>query len=123
MGGMGAPGGRKRAVMIDLNCSLEDLYNGALRKMKVRRKSVSMKREPETILEINVQPGWKAGTKVTFAGAGDEIGQSGEAQDVCFVVREKAHQLYTREGSNLLHHRKIDLVDALTGCEPILLQQ
>merc|ERR1712232_1454917 len=63
---------------------------------------------------MGVQPGWKAGTKVTFAGEGDEL-HAGAAQDVVFVVREKAHSTFTREGSNLLHHVKVPLVDALTG--------
>merc|ERR1719215_1952711 len=53
--------------------------------------------------------------KITFPGEGDELGSSGQSQDVVFIIREKKHPLYTREGSNLLHHRKIPLVDALTG--------
>lgn len=122
MGASGAGAGQKRPAIFELNCSLEDLYNGAVRKMKVRRTSTTLKREPETLLEVKVKPGWKAGTKVTFPGEGDEIGTSGKAQDICFVIREKKHPLYTREGSNLLHHRKISLVDALTGGDPIMLQ-
>jgi len=120
MGGMpgaAAGGDRKRPAVFDLNCSLEDLYNGTTRKLKVKRTSTTLQREGEKVLEIAVKPGWKAGTKVTFPKEGDEIGSSGDAQDVVFVIREKRHDLYTREGSNLLHHRKIPLVDALTGFE------
>jgi len=116
-GGSSASGehGRKRPAMFDLHCSLEDLYNGTTRKLKVKRTSTSLLRADEAVLEIAVKPGWKPGTKVTFQGEGDEFGNSGQAQDVVFVIREKRHPLYTREGSNLLHHRKIPLVDALTG--------
>lgn len=74
---------------------------------------MTLQRSPEAVLEVDVKPGWKAGTKVTFAGEGDEI--NGQAQDVVFVIREKKHAAFSREGSNLLHHRKIPLVDALTG--------
>lgn len=129
MGGMGGMGGSMpgmrggmsqgsqavRPAVFDLPCSLEDLYNGATKKMKVKRMSSTIARDAEAVLEVEVKPGWKAGTKVTYAGEGDEIGSSGKAQDVVFVIREKRHATFTREGSNLLHHRKIPLVDALTG--------
>jgi len=118
MGGMGGMGGMpqgKKPAIFDLYCTLEDLYQGVTKKLKVKRKSQTLKRDGETVLEVAVKPGWKAGTKITFPGEGDEIGASGQAQDVVFVIREKKHHLYTREGSNLLHHRKIPLVDALTG--------
>jgi len=111
----GSSGQRKRPAVFDLNCSLEDLYNGATKKMKVTRSSSTLKRDAAAVLEVSVKPGWKAGTKVTFASEGDEIGNTGHAQDVVFVVREKKHPIYTRDGSNLLHHRKLPLVDALTG--------
>lgn len=116
-GGMGGAAGPQtvRPAVFDLSCSLEELYNGATRKMKVKRASQTLTREPEAVLEVNIKPGWKAGTKVSFAGEGDEIGNTGTAQDVVFIIREKKHPIFTREGSNLLHNAKIPLVDALTG--------
>lgn len=117
MGGMGGAGGMAGAkpAVFDLVCTLEELYNGTTKKMKVKRSSTTISRDPEAVLEVVVKPGWKAGTKVTFAGEGDEIGNSGKAQDVVFVIRERKHPVFTREGSNLLHHKRIPLVDALTG--------
>uniref|UniRef100_A0A7S1WB97 J domain-containing protein n=1 Tax=Alexandrium catenella TaxID=2925 RepID=A0A7S1WB97_ALECA len=115
MGGMGGMGGAARPAVFEIGCSLEELYNGVTKKMKVKRISVSLQRDPEAVLEIKIKAGWKAGTKVTFGGEGDEIGNSGKAQDVVFVIREKKHATFTREGSNLLHHARIPLVDALTG--------
>lgn len=111
----GPGGGEKIPAMFDLNCSLEDLYLGTNKRMKVQRKSTTMQRPNETVLEVDVKAGWKAGTKVTFTGEGDELGNSGQAQDVVFVIREKKHAHLTREGSNLLYHTQIPLVDALTG--------
>jgi len=115
MAGMAANSGQQRVVSIDVQCSLEELYSGTKKRMNVKRKSSTLKREPEIVLDLDVVPGYKAGTKLTFHGEGDEIGQSGQAQDLVFVIREKGHANFTREGSNLLHHRKIPLVDALTG--------
>jgi len=112
-GGMGGMG--QRPATFDLQCSLEELFNGTTKKMKVKRQSKTLQRDAEAVLEVVVKPGWKAGTKVTFGGEGDEIASSGKAQDIIFVIREKKHSIFTREGSNLLHYRKIPLVDALTG--------
>eukprot|EP00933_Yihiella_yeosuensis_P009959 TRINITY_DN11616_c2_g1_i2.p1 TRINITY_DN11616_c2_g1~~TRINITY_DN11616_c2_g1_i2.p1 ORF type:complete len:344 (-),score=79.77 TRINITY_DN11616_c2_g1_i2:132-1163(-) len=113
MGGMGGPSATRPAIF-ELSCTLEELYNGTTKKMKVKRSSQTLSRDAEAVLEIAVKPGWKAGTKVTFAGEGDEIAP-GKAQDVVFIIREKKHPVFTREGTNLLHHKKIPLVDALTG--------
>eukprot|EP00931_Biecheleriopsis_adriatica_P070725 TRINITY_DN4450_c1_g1_i1.p1 TRINITY_DN4450_c1_g1~~TRINITY_DN4450_c1_g1_i1.p1 ORF type:complete len:382 (+),score=106.08 TRINITY_DN4450_c1_g1_i1:73-1146(+) len=120
MGGMGGMGGGmgsgpSKPAVFDLQCSLEELYNGATKKMKVKRNSTTLSRDPQAVLEVTVKPGWKAGTKVTFNGEGDEIGSTGKAQDIVFVIREKKHATFTREGSNLLTNRQIPLVDALTG--------
>lgn len=115
---VGGPGqgvaGRHPAVF-DLSCSLEELFSGTTKKMKIKRQSTTMQRSPEATLSVEVKPGWKAGTKVTFSGEGDEIGSTGRPQDVVFVVREKRHPSLTREGSNLLHRARVPLVDALTG--------
>lgn len=113
MGGMGG-GSAARPAVFNVTCTLEELYNGITKKMKVRRKSTTLKRDEEAVLEVAVKPGWKAGTKITFTGEGDEI-QPGRSQDIIFIIREKKHAVFTREGSNLLVHRRIPLVDALTG--------
>jgi len=113
--GPAGPGAAKRPAMFDLNCSLEELYAGVTKRMKVQRRSTTMQRPSETVLEVEVKPGWKAGTKLTFTGEGDELGNSGQAQDVVFVIREKKHGHFTRDGYNLSFHTQIPLVDALTG--------
>lgn len=115
--GHARPEAHARPAVFDLNCSLEDLFAGVTKRMKIQRKSTTMEREAEAVLEVVVRPGWKAGTKVTFSGEGDEVGSTGRAQDVVFVIREKKHTHFTREGSNLLFHTQIPLVDALTGCK------
>jgi DnaJ family protein B protein 4 len=67
-----------------------------------------------TMLQIVVLPGWKSGTKVRFPRAGNEQA-SGDAQDLVFVVEEKPHPKFTRDGNNLRAKIPILLVDALTG--------
>ncbi|KAI0360189.1 DnaJ-domain-containing protein [Trametes cingulata] len=96
-----------------LKVSLEDLYSGATKHLKVGRRLLNGGTE-EKVLEIQISPGWKSGTKIRFPRAGNEQ-PNGEAQDLVFVVEEKPHERFVREGNDLITHVKIPLVDALTG--------
>lgn len=64
---------------------------------------------------IQVKPGWKKGTKITFEGKGDERPGSLPA-DIIFSIDEKQHPVFKREGNNLELGVEIPLVQALTGC-------
>ncbi|KAF7791747.1 hypothetical protein EIP86_002771 [Pleurotus ostreatoroseus] len=96
-----------------LKVSLEDLYNGATKRLKVGRRLLNGTTE-DKVLEIQVLPGWKSGTKIRFPKAGNEH-PSGDAQDLVFVVEEKPHDRFTRDGNDLVTSVQIPLVDALTG--------
>ena len=56
-----------------------------------------------TLLESVVQakPGWKEGTRVKFAGMGNEREDGGPPSDVVFVIEEKAHPSFKRVGDDL----------------------
>jgi DnaJ family protein B protein 4 len=61
--------GKTAPVENKLLCTLEELYKGSNRKMKISRTiaDASGKTMPvEDILTIEVKPGWKKGTKITF---------------------------------------------------------
>ncbi|KAL5200157.1 hypothetical protein ABZP36_021360 [Zizania latifolia] len=100
-----------------LLCTLEELYNGTKRKMKITRKigKPDGKVEIETeILPVEVLPGWKKGTKITFQNKGDRLyGQL--PQDLTFIIDVKPHDVYILEGNNLVVNQEIPLVDALAG--------
>lgn len=66
------------------------------------------------MVEVNVLPGWKAGTKARFDAAGNE-NEDGSFQNVIFVVEEKPHDNFTRQGDDLHTKIRIPLVDALCG--------
>src|SRR6267154_2715421 len=78
-----------------LKVTLEELYTGTIKHLKVGRRLLSGATE-DKVLEIQVLPGWKSGTKVRFPKAGNEQ-PNGEAQDLVFVVEEKPHAVFTRE--------------------------
>ena len=102
-----------------LPVSLEDLYGGATKRLKITRKlrdAASGRQVPtEKILEVKVKPGWKAGTKIKFPGEGDELPNGQGVQDFQFVVSEKPHTLFTREGDDLKCTVTLSLLEALAG--------
>ncbi|KAG5458660.1 MAG: HSP40/DnaJ peptide-binding protein [Olpidium bornovanus] len=121
VGGAGARTGPRRqapaAVKRSLPLSLEELYTGTTKKLKVTRKlhDVSGRTvQAEKILTLNIKPGYKAGTKIRFENAGDDL-PDGTSQDIEFVIEEKPHPVFKREGNNLLHTLDITLGEALTG--------
>jgi len=68
----------------------------------------------EEVLTIDVKAGWKKGTKVTFIEKGDK--QPGIIPaDIIFVIDEKPHPRYTRNGNDLVITQKITVADALTN--------
>lgn len=68
----------------------------------------------EEILAIEIRPGWKKGTKITFPEKGNE--QRGIIpSDLVFIIDEKPHGIFKRDGNDLTITQRISLVEALTG--------
>lgn len=100
-----------------LPCTLEELYKGITKKMKISREiaDASGKTIPvEEILTIDIKPGWKKGTKITFPDKGNER-PNVVPSDLVFIIDEKPHSLFTREGNDLIITQKVSLAEALTG--------
>ncbi|KAL5976674.1 hypothetical protein ACLOJK_021007 [Asimina triloba] len=162
-GGNADAGMRPKAPPVEnkLACTLEDLYSGATRKMRISRNVVDVSGDlvvfatvrtamsgvnqvifmnvlkglmvedvyevdstgmmccskvttEEEILTIDIKPGWKKGTKITFPEKGNEEPNVIPA-DLIFVIDEKPHAFFKREGNDLVVNRRISLVDALAG--------
>ena len=62
-----------------------------------------------------IQPGWKEGTKVRFAGIGNERDDGLDPPDMVFVIEEAPHSTFKREGDLLIANYHIPLGDALTS--------
>jgi len=112
---------RKRqdaAVERDLNVALEDIATGCTKKMKITRRVLNSDgkstRSEDKVLSIDVKPGWKSGTKITFPKEGDQNAGSIPA-DVVFILRDKPHALFRREAADILYTANISLKDALCG--------
>ncbi|CAJ0932048.1 unnamed protein product, partial [Mesorhabditis belari] len=125
MSGMdfGGHGGHRRqrqdpTVVHELAVSLEDIYKGCVKKMKITRKVLNADQQSarveDKVLTINVKPGWKSGTKITFPKEGDQYAGRVPA-DIVFVIKDKAHPKFKREGADLRYVHKLSLKDALCG--------
>ncbi|KAK2980007.1 hypothetical protein RJ640_020033 [Escallonia rubra] len=105
------------AIERTLPCSLEDLYKGTTKKMKISRDVIESSGRPTTveeILTIEIKPGWKKGTKITFPEKGNE--QRGVIPaDLVFIIDEKPHSVFKRDGNDLIVTQKLSLAEALTG--------
>jgi DnaJ-class molecular chaperone len=104
-------------VQHNLELSLEELMTGVTKKMKITRNIVHSSgraTREDKVLTINVKPGWKAGTKITFSKEGDQYPGRIPA-DIVFVIRDKAHSYFKRDGQDILHTERITLRDALCG--------
>lgn len=121
--GMGGPGmsgmsvvkkQQDPAVVRDLKVSLEEVLTGCTKKMKISRKRLNpdgrSTRTEEKILEVQIRKGWKEGTKITFAKEGDETSRNIPA-DVVFVLKDKPHPVFKREGSDIVYTAKVPLRD------------
>ncbi len=102
------------AITHDLQVSMEDISKGTTKKLKITRKVLNpdgrSTRNEEKILTVEVKPGWKAGTKVRFEREGDQSPNSIPA-DVVFVIKDKPHPLFQRDGSDIRYKAKISLHD------------
>ncbi|OBT95534.1 hypothetical protein VE01_05222 [Pseudogymnoascus verrucosus] len=121
--GSGPQAARRQAVEPEvtvverpLPISLEDLFKGTHKKMKFQQKTFDADGKRTTkdrILEMDIKPGLKKGSKIKFQGVGDQ--EEGGRQDLHFIVEEKNHPLFTREGDDIVLPLELDLKEALTG--------
>lgn len=119
MGGMGSHSSvvkkqQDPPVIHDLQVTLEEVLSGCTKKMKISRKRLNPNgqttRTEEKILEVQIKKGWKEGTKITFPKEGDETPRNIPA-DVVFMLKDKQHPVFKRDGSDIIYTAKISLRD------------
>ena len=101
----------------ELFVSLEEIASGTTKKMKISRKVINAEsrstRMEDKVLTIEIKPGWKQGTKITFPREGDQNPASIPA-DIVFIIKDKVHPVFRRDGSDLFYTAKISLKDVST---------
>ncbi|KAJ2743535.1 Molecular chaperone (DnaJ super) [Coemansia sp. BCRC 34301] len=120
-GGGGANAGgmssrRPNELTHPLACTLEEIYNGCTKKLKITpavQGQGGASSTSDKVLQVDVKPGWKAGTKIRFQKEGDDVGRG--PKDIVFVLEEKPHALFKRDGDDLKIEMTLTLEEALCG--------
>lgn len=117
-GGRGARQLRKqRDTEVNLHLELEELHQGVIKKLRITRNIVQAdgaSGREDKIHHVEIKPGYKAGTRIRYSGAGGEaVGY--HPADVVFIVSEKPHNRFKRNRDNLEITHRISLTDALAG--------
>ena len=112
--GSGSSGVAKKKLAV----TLEEVYTGCTKKLKVSSKRGGVGGRPvttsEKILSVEIRPGWKTGTKIRFPGEGDQL-PDGRIQDIEFSLEVKPHPIFRREDDDLHVDMQLSLQEALCG--------
>jgi len=88
----------------EINCTLEELYNGTEKTLLVRDEY------DEVELDVEIQPGTKDDTKIRFFKKGPS------KEDVIFIIKTKDHNLFKRDVYDLHITFDLTLDEAKNGC-------
>ncbi|EEA06624.1 heat shock 40 kda protein, putative [Cryptosporidium muris RN66] len=119
-GGHGPKGNSRQAPKsheVPLMVTLEELYTGKRKKIKVTRKRFvgNKVRNEENIVDVDIKPGWKDGTKLTYSGEGDQEAPGTTPGDLVLIIQTKSHPRFARDDYHLIMKVPVPLVRALTG--------
>eukprot|EP00291_Cryptomonas_curvata_P026829 CAMPEP_0172175338 /NCGR_PEP_ID=MMETSP1050-20130122/14171_1 /TAXON_ID=233186 /ORGANISM="Cryptomonas curvata, Strain CCAP979/52" /LENGTH=452 /DNA_ID=CAMNT_0012847427 /DNA_START=1 /DNA_END=1355 /DNA_ORIENTATION=+ len=119
-GGGGGGGSRQRKtqdVVHKLAVPLEEMYNGATKKLALNRHiadsqgRVTKKKE---VLEVRIERGMEDGRKIVFKEKADEM-PGAITGDVILVVQQMEHRRFKRQGPHMTMEKEITLREALCG--------
>ncbi|PIO58907.1 DnaJ region, partial [Teladorsagia circumcincta] len=130
-----------------LNVTLEEVYMGKTSKLRLSKKALCTKCKgtggktgqsyechscrgrgvknlvqqigPGMVqqMQVHVEPGMRHNDKITFPGEGDQSDPDIEPGDVVIVIQVKPHDVFEREGDDLIAKKTISLNEALCGYE------
>ncbi|XP_054262194.1 dnaJ homolog subfamily B member 13-like [Macrosteles quadrilineatus] len=102
-----------------LALTLEEVFHGGVKKMKILRNvfeddSEQITYPEEKILTIPIRRGLPVGSRFDFPEVGDQ-GHTIIPADVIFTIVDKPHPVFRRDGLDLLMESTISLTQALVG--------
>ena len=111
-------------IDIDLECTLEELYNGCVKTIKYKKKAISYDlrttEDKEVSIDVEIFKGYDKNTIIPFKEMGNEA-PGIKNSDLIVHIREKKHRCFKRVNKNdLIYIHKIDLAQALNS-EPVKL--
>ena len=111
-------------IIINLECSLDELYNGCIKNVKYLRNKVASDavtlEEVEENVDVEILKGYDKNSEIIFKEMGNEyLGEKNS--DLIIKIKEKKNNLFKRVNKNdLIYIHEITLAQALNG-EPVRL--
>ena len=118
------PEKKGKDIIINLECSLDELYNGCIKNVKYLRNKVASDavtlEEVEENVDVEILKGYDKNSEIIFKEMGNEyLGEKNS--DLIIKIKEKKNNLFKRVNKNdLIYIHEITLAQALNG-EPVRL--
>jgi DnaJ family protein B protein 13 len=112
-------------IDIDLECTLEELYNGCIKTVTYKKKAISYDlrttENKEVSIDVEIFKGYDKDTVLTYKEMGNEA-PGVRNSDLIIHIREKNHKCFKRVNKNdLIYTHKISLIQALNS-DPVILK-
>jgi DnaJ family protein B protein 13 len=113
---------RLKPIIINLECSLEELYNGCVKTVQYKKNNLNFDSRTTNIVEktqdVEIFRGYDDKTVITYKEKGNEA-PGMVASDLIIKIKELPHKVFRRINKNdLLYMHEISLVKALNS-EPV----
>ena len=98
--------------VFEFRCSLEELYHGCTKQLLVPA-TVGVQEER---VDVDVKPGWKSGTKLTYFGRGAPA-KDGKRGNLVLICKQEPHDIFRRseKGNDLEFDVRLPVSRALCG--------
>ena len=98
--------------VFEFRCSLEELYHGCTKQLLVPA-TVGVQEER---VDVDVKPGWKSGTKLTYFGRGAPA-KDGNRGNLVLICKQEPHDIFRRseKGNDLEFDVRLPVSRALCG--------
>jgi DnaJ-class molecular chaperone len=100
---------RNHNVRYELEVSLEDMYRGSHADIPITQPNGS----PRTV-QVDIPPGIVPGSTIRLPGMVDHV-RHATPGDIIFIIRQRAHDRFTRKGHDLAMEVNISLSEAING--------
>ena len=114
----------KKDINIDLECTLEELYNGCTKNVKYTKKKICedlrTTEDQESTIEVEIMKGYDKNTILPFKEMGNDF-PGEKSSDLVIHIKEKKHPYFKRVNKDdLIYLHEITLAQALSG-DPVRL--
>jgi len=106
---------RGRDIQGDILITLDEVLNGAMRAISVRRTNARSGQEETETYQVRIPKGVQAGQTIRVSGKGGEGANGGQPGDIYLRVRYAEHPDWQVSGSDLIGHLELSPWEAVLG--------